>query len=191
MKVRESGIPEEELWATFFNPEVIFDKLNLTSANISVVEYGCGYGTFTVPAAKRISGYLYAFDMEPEMIEATQAKVETVGLTNVRVIQRDIVANGTGIPDSNADYVMLFNILHTDHPLGLLQEAFRILAPGGKVGIIHWNYDPATPRGPSMEIRPRPEQCRSWIEQSGFRVLHPGILDLPPYHYGIVAKKPN
>jgi ubiquinone/menaquinone biosynthesis C-methylase UbiE len=52
------------------------------------------------------------------------------------------------------DYAMLFNILHAEQPERLLREARRILAPHGLLGIIHWNYDPSTPRGPSMEIRP-------------------------------------
>lgn len=30
------------------------------------------------------------------------------------------------------------------------------LLPDGRLGIMHWNHDPATPRGPSMTIRPRP-----------------------------------
>lgn len=49
--------------------------------------------------------------------------------------------------------------------------------------------DPATPRGPSMEIRPRPEQCRDWAVQQGFRLLPPGIVSLPPYHYGMTLER--
>jgi hypothetical protein len=33
--------------------------------------------------------------------------------------------------------------------------------------VIHWRYDAATPRGPSMEIRPRPEQIGKWADQTG------------------------
>ena len=83
---------------------------------------------------------------------------------------------------------MLFNILHTEVPLALLQEAYRILEPMGKVGLIHWNYDPSTPRGPSMDIRPRPEQCQQWMKSAGFDLIKP-LVDLPPYHYGILGQK--
>jgi ubiquinone/menaquinone biosynthesis C-methylase UbiE len=37
---------------------------------VNVADFGFGYGTFTIPAAKIISGKIYAFDIEPEMIEA-------------------------------------------------------------------------------------------------------------------------
>jgi len=53
-----------------------------------------------------------------------------------------------------------FNILHVEDPVELLREAFRVLSPEGKLGIIHWKTDPATPRGPSMAIRPQASQCR-------------------------------
>ena len=85
---------------------------------------------------------------------------------------------------------MLFNILHAEDPVGLLRETWRILQSGGKVGVIHWNYDPTTPRGPSMEIRPRPEQTQKWLEQAGFSLVEHQI-DLPPYHYGVVGLKLN
>jgi hypothetical protein len=61
------------------------------------------------------------------------------------------------------------------------------LRDGGRLGIIHWNYDSKTPRGPLMDIRPKPEQCIEWAESVGFSntVQH----DLKPYHYGIVLTK--
>jgi ubiquinone/menaquinone biosynthesis C-methylase UbiE len=99
------------------------------------------------------------------------------------------VVDGTGLPDASIDYAMLFNILHAECPEALLREAYRILVPGGRVGIIHWNYDSTTPRGPSMDIRPRPEQCRDWAVKVGFRLMAPGILQLPPYHYGMVLER--
>ena len=54
---------------------------------------------------------------------------------------------------------------------------------------MHWNHDSATPRGPSMDIRPKPDQCLDWAEQVGFRLLVPGKIDLPPYHYGWLLEK--
>jgi hypothetical protein len=80
---------------------------------------------------------------------------------------------------------MLFNILHAEEPQMLLREAWRILRVGGLLGIMHWNFDPATPRGPNMAIRPTPEQCAAWASEAGFQQVAEQI-DLPPYHYGFV-----
>jgi SAM-dependent methyltransferase len=190
MKIRESGMPEESLWQGFFDVEAILRSLRLTSSCGNVVEFGCGYGTFTIPAARIVRGVVHALDCEAELVAATQSKVLADGLRNVRVSQRDFIADGAGLGDASMDYAMLFNILHAEQPERLLREAHRVLAPGGVLGIIHWNYDPATPRGPSMEIRPRAEQCRDWAVEAGFRQLEPGIIDLPPYHYGMILGRP-
>jgi SAM-dependent methyltransferase len=188
VKTRESGMPQEELWSTFFDPPAILTALDLTGDVRDAVDFGCGYGTFTLPAARRIKGTLYALDIEPEMIAATMRKAKAAHLTNIVAQQRDFFAEGTGLEPQSVDYVMLFNLLHAEQPLRLLREAWRILTPGGRVGVIHWNYDPNTPRGPSLTIRPRPADCRRWVEEAGF-VLVKGIIDLPPYHYGLCGRK--
>ena len=190
MKTRESGMPEKEMWQEFFDPEAILRLLNLTSSCQEVVDFGCGYGTFTIPAARIVRGTVHALDVEPSMVSITQAKADAEGLRNVRTCLRDFVSEGTGLPSASMDYAMLFNILHAECPGMLLAEAFRILLPGGILGIIHWTYDLATPRGPAMKIRPRPEQCRDWAIEKGFRLLGPGVIELPPYHYGMTLERP-
>lgn len=179
-------MPDEELWKEFFDPDAVLKSLGLTSACRNAIDFGYGYGTFTIPAARIVSGTVYALDIEPEMVKLTQHKVEVNGLSNVKAELRDFVTEGTGLPNASVEYAMLFNILHADEKMTLLREAWRVLKGEGKMGIIHWNYDVNTPRGPNMDIRPRPEQCQSWAEQVGFELLPPGPIDLPPYHYGLV-----
>lgn len=181
-------MPEEDRWVSFFDPDFILDELGLNQSCQCVVDVGCGYGTFSIPAARRISGTVYAIDIDPKMISVCQAKIVEAGVSNVICRLSDFVVDGTGLPDRSADFVMLFNILHAENPIDLLKEAYRILVPGGKVGVIHWNYDPSTPRGPSMDIRPRPEQCRAWVQTVGFELLKQKI-DFPPYHYGMIGLK--
>ena len=80
-----------------------------------------------------------------------------------------------------------FFLLHLDEPVSLLAEARRNLEQGGLLGIIHWNFDETTPRGPPLEIRPKPEQIIDWSREAGFS-SGSDIIDLPPYHYGLVMK---
>lgn len=181
-------MPPEEMWHTFFSPKETLLALGLRSEMADVVDFGCGYGTFTIPAAQITRGTVHAFDIEADMIAATRQKAQRHNLPNIRLYQRDFVSDGSGLPDASVDYVMLYNILHAEEPEKLLSEAFRILREDGTLGIMQWNYDPETPRGPSMSIRPKPEQCAAWTETAGFMVTQQ-LVDLPPYHYGIVAKK--
>jgi ubiquinone/menaquinone biosynthesis C-methylase UbiE len=185
MKTRESGMPPEQLWRSFFDPAAILTKLSLSADHQCVVDFGCGFGTFAVAAAQIVSGTVHGFDIDPEMVDETRRKSDELGIRNLNVIQRDFVERGCGLPDGSADYVMLFNILHAEESMALLQEARRVLRESGLLAVIHWNYDPSTPRGPSMKIRLRPEECRQTVESAGF-VAGP-LVHLPPHHYGFTA----
>lgn len=175
------------MWNSFFDAEKILSVLDINNQIGDVAEFGCGYGTFTIPVARIIRGRIYAFDIEPEMISATNNEALKHGLKNIVTTLRDFITEGTDLKSASVDYAMLFNILHLENPIGLLLEANRILVKGGKIGIVHWNYDPLTPRGPSMNIRPKPEQCSEWANKAGFG--SPKQFDLKPYHYGIVMTK--
>lgn len=188
MKVRESGMPDEKLWSSFFDPACVLTALSFPSNNPVVVDFGCGYGTFTVEAAKRTSAAVYALDIDPQMTEETGRKARLLGLMNVRTIARDFIAEGTGLDDSSVDYVMLFNLLHAEHPVQLLLEARRILRDRRIAAVIHWKHDEQTPRGPPLNIRPSPRQCMDWLEKAGFSITY-DVLSLPPYHFGLIARK--
>ncbi len=188
MKVRDSGMPDEKLWNDFFDIDLILSKLQINQQLNDLVEIGSGYGTFTIPTSKIISGKLYAFDIEHEMVENLGQKLIAQKIDNVIIANRDIITQTTGLKDNSIDYVMLFNILHHDSPSDILNEAHRILKPNGKIGIIHWRSDIKTPRGPELSIRPKPEQIMEWIDKLKYRILiHPFILE--PYHYGLVISK--
>jgi ubiquinone/menaquinone biosynthesis C-methylase UbiE len=190
MNIREGGMPDQELWESFFSPSATLQEMGLDSGCHKVVDFGCGYGTFSIPAAQITKGVVYAVDIDDGFIAECERKAKEAGLNNVICEQRDFILNGVSLADNMVDYAMLFNILHAENPVRILQEAYRILSPLGKVGVIHWNYDPKTPRGPSMNIRPRPGQCQEWIKLAGFELVKP-LVNLPPYHYGMVGQKPQ
>jgi len=189
MKVRDSGMPDEGMWTGFFDPAKVLATLGFDSSIHDIVEFGCGYGTFTLAAASIASGVVHALDIEPEMIGSVQNKCFETGVQNVKATLRDFVATGAGLADNSMDAAMLFNILHHEEPIALLKEAHRVLKTNGRAAIIHWNYDPTTPRGPVLDIRPRPEQCIEWGLAAGFRIITNEPIDLPPYHYGILLLK--
>ena len=193
MKGRESGMPDESYWHSFFDADCIIEKLECTKARKeSVVEFGCGYGTFTFPVAKRTTGTVFTYDIEADLVALVQQKAIQEGLANVHAETRDFIEQGTGLTEKSIDHVMAYNILHIEKPFCILEEAFRILKPGGIISIIHWKYDPSTPRGPSMNIRPRPGQCRAWAEASGFMFSrYQNLSECCDYHYGMLLMRPQ
>ena len=191
MKGRESGMPEEDTWESFFDAPCILEKLVTAnhSSTISVAEFGSGYGTFTLPLARMTSGRIDAFDIEAGLIERLRGVAAKEGLNNIVPCLRDFLTDGTGLPAQSVDHAMLYNILHIENPIPLLAEAYRIVRPCGSISIIHWRSDIATPRGPSLTIRPTPKQIHSWLSEAGFSEIRDVKLVCSPYHFGIRARR--
>jgi SAM-dependent methyltransferase len=176
MRIRDSGMPDETFWESLFDVPLILSRLGIERFH-DVAELGCGYGTFSIPIARAISGTLYTFDVDPAMLIRTRERGADLPIVYQ---QRDIMESGFGV---DADAVRLFNILHCDRPTDLLRHAANALYVGGQVLVIHWLYG-ETPRGPSLEIRPRPEQIIWWAMEAGLQPLGE-IIDLPPWHFGL------
>jgi hypothetical protein len=54
VKLHESGMPEEAYWETLLDVPLTLDRLGIDARLGDVMEFGCGYGTFTVPMARRV-----------------------------------------------------------------------------------------------------------------------------------------
>lgn len=193
MKGRESGMPDEASWSSFFDPAGVLERLLGTGGQAgNLVEFGCGYGTFTLPAARRTKGLVTALDIEPGMIALVRQRAAMAGHANVRTVLRDFADHGSGLANASQDHAMVFNLLHIEAPLALLREAFRNLRPGGILSVIHWRSDIDTPRGPPLAIRPTPVQCAAWLAEAGFASMAPVDLQaVAPYHFGLIAQRPG
>jgi SAM-dependent methyltransferase len=157
-------MPPEAEWETYFDPCGIVTALECGVSG-DVIEFGCGYGSFTIAAAQRVAGTVYALDIDPLMVEATARRVARANLKNVVVEQRDFVEDGCGRPDASASLAMLFNILHIEDPVSLLREANRALRVGGVAAVIHWS------------------------EQAGLRWLASPDLTGSPWHWGLLLQR--
>jgi SAM-dependent methyltransferase len=175
-------MPDEVYWESLFDVPLILSRLGVARFH-DVAELGCGYGTFSIPVAKAISGTLYSFDIDPAMVERTLARA--TGLPIVAAV-RDVMQQGFGL---TVDAVLLFNILHCEHPLAMLAHAREALRPAGEVLVIHWRSDLPTPRGPAAAIRPSPDQIAAWAITARLQPSPP--IDLPPWHYGMTLSKPR
>ena len=183
-------MPPVDRWESYFNAAEVLESLGCRDLSGDAVEFGCGYGTFTIPLAQTLDGTVYALDIDPFMVAATAARASQCGVKNIVIEQRDFVARGCGRDSGSASLVLLFNILHIEEPVDLLLEAHRVLHPRGIVAVIHWNYDARTPRGPPLDIRPKSGQCRIWARQAGLGWVRDQILPGSPWHWGMVLEKP-
>jgi ubiquinone/menaquinone biosynthesis C-methylase UbiE len=99
---------------------------------MTVVDYGCGPGRYTIRFAKLVGeqGKVYAVDVQELAIETVKQKMNSLGLKNVV----SVVAKGytTDIPDQSADMVFALDMFFgVSDPSALLAEIHRIVKPTG------------------------------------------------------------
>jgi len=99
---------------------------------MTVIDYGCGPGRYTIPMAKLVGpeGKVFALDIQPLAIDMVKKMAERENLVNIEMILID--SYNTGIGDSTADLVLLGDTLHMIEDCNkLLREIHRILKQNG------------------------------------------------------------
>jgi SAM-dependent methyltransferase len=101
-----------------------------------VLDLGSGGGIDVLLSARRVgaTGFAYGVDMTDEMLDLARANAARAGATNVEFRQGTIEDLPLG--DATVDVVISNCVvnLSPDKP-AVLAEAFRVLVPGGRVGI--------------------------------------------------------
>ncbi|MDN5770117.1 MAG: methyltransferase domain-containing protein, partial [Microlunatus sp.] len=101
-----------------------------------VLDLGSGGGIDVLLSAKRVgpTGFAYGVDMTSEMLDLARANAAKAGAVNVEFLRGTI--EDIPLPDSAVDVVISNCVINlsTDKP-AVLREMFRVLAPGGRIGI--------------------------------------------------------
>jgi SAM-dependent methyltransferase len=101
-----------------------------------VLDLGSGGGIDVLLSARRVgpSGFAYGVDMTDEMLALAETNKAAAGVTNVAFLRGTI--EDVPLPDASVDVVISNCVINlsTDKP-AVLAEMFRVLAPGGRIGI--------------------------------------------------------
>jgi arsenite methyltransferase len=102
----------------------------------TVLDLGSGGGIDVLLSARRVgpAGFAYGVDMTDEMLDLARANVARAGATNVEFLKGTI--EDVPLPDGSV-HVVISNCvinLSPDKP-AVLAEMFRVLRPGGRIGI--------------------------------------------------------
>jgi arsenite methyltransferase len=102
----------------------------------TVLDLGSGGGIDVLLSARRVgpTGRVYGLDMTDEMLELARANARTAGAENVEFLQGLI--EQIPLPDASVDVVISNCVINlsTDKPT-VVDEMFRVLRPGGRLGI--------------------------------------------------------
>ena len=128
------GLPEEAVLASLGcgNPIAVADLRE----GERVLDLGSGGGIDVLLSARRVgpSGFAYGVDMTDDMLKLARANAAKAGAANVEFLKGEIEA--LPLPGASVDVVISNCVINlsTDKP-AVLAEMFRVLVPGGRIGI--------------------------------------------------------
>ncbi|MEM9045417.1 MAG: methyltransferase domain-containing protein [Pseudomonadota bacterium] len=108
--------------------------------NEQVVDLACGTGLVTLPLAHAVgcSGRVVATDISERMIETVLAEAKEMDLPQINALRADAESLDM-IPDASIDLVTCaLGLMYVANPLRTLQEAYRVLKPGGRAVFAVW-----------------------------------------------------
>jgi len=109
-----------------------------------VLDFGCGSGTYTIPAAGLVgeSGKVYALDISRRALERLKEKANRGGLHNI-VRHYSSGEGGIRLDDGAVDHVLLVDVLQEiGDREALFDEVHRILKNDGRVSVYPMHMDP-------------------------------------------------
>lgn len=132
---------------------------------MTCIDLGCGGGAMSIPLAEKTGkqGKVYAVDVSERIIQRLNDKNPPENLVTVFAD-----ASETGLESEIADYCFIVLVLHELEPAKILDEAFRLLKPGGRVISMEWRTDNELigPRHGQKKISK--EEMEQLYKQAGF-----------------------
>ena len=121
-----------------FDKELRFMKWYGLTDGARVVEFGCGPGWSTAKFAAALpSSDVTCVEIDAGFVAAAKEQLGALAQPGGRVRVLHGSATHSGLPAGSADFVTArFVLQHLRQPSLVLAEAYRILAPGGRVAFV-------------------------------------------------------
>ena len=119
--------------------EVFLEDIGIKKGDV-VLDFGCGDGSYTIPAAKvvRKEGKVYAMDKDVESINKLMEIAKTKGLKNIIPIHIKSEELKINLESESINAVLLYDVIHYMEALErkrIYEEIYRILKTGGLLSV--------------------------------------------------------
>jgi SAM-dependent methyltransferase len=116
--------------------EALVMTLGITDG-LEVLDLGCGDGTTALPAA-RLGANVLGVDIASNLVEAGNARAQSLGLTNCRFQEGD-ASDLSELEDDSFDLVVsIFGAMFAPRPFDVAKEVVRVARPGGRIVMGNW-----------------------------------------------------
>ncbi len=137
---------------------------------ITIADLGAGEGLISQLLARRAER-VWCIDSSPKMVEVGTELAKKNGLANLSYKLGDI--EKVPLPDRSVDLAILSQALHhASHPQQAVDEAHRILKPGGQLLVLdlkEHNFEQARERYGDLWLGFRESTLHGFLRKSGFQ----------------------
>ena len=116
--------------------EALVKTLGITNG-IKLLDLGSGDGTTAVPEA-RLGADVLGVDIASNLVEAGNARAQSLGLTNLRFQEGDASDLNELEHDSFDLVVSIFGAMFAPKPFDVAKEVVRVTRPGGRIVMGNW-----------------------------------------------------
>lgn len=148
------------------SPEKLWSLIPMKETD-DVLDFGAGTGYLTIPAAKAVSGDVYALDMDTEMLDIIKTKALQTETQNIIPVLTD--GSEIPLPDESVDLVIASLVLHEIKSLDqTLTQIKNVLKDGGHLICIELEpKSESTHKAPRISLAGMEQE----MKDAGFRVI--------------------
>ena len=177
---RPERLEEEE-------PDTALDVLKIAKGS-TVADIGAGSGYMTMKLASRVGsdGKVYANDVQPQMLQILQRRIDRAHVTNVVLVQGAL--DDPKLPPAAVDLELMVDVYHElSEPQAMLRALRGALKPDGRLALLEYRKeDPAIPIKPEHKMSVR--EAKLEVEAEGF-LLAQVDESLPRQHILVFKKR--
>ncbi|MFN8444586.1 MAG: methyltransferase domain-containing protein [Caldilineaceae bacterium] len=148
-------------------------------AGMTVLDLGCGTGTFTTEIARMVGaeGKVHAVDLQRPLLEVNRQRIEAAGVAE-RIQLHHVGIAHLPLADESVDLaVMIATLGEIEDKFGALTEVRRVLKNGGRLAISEELLDPGYLPAPSVS---------RWLDEARFRLIGKSGT---PFCYSMIFEK--